>query len=155
VWQAFINVSQFFSYKESLFILATQGTNKWEHWTTTQKHPNLAAYGCKIREVKKVRKGDENCAETLKKQPNFYARKGNVRSVFFTYKPMILLVSKEWYGQPCDSTQARLDLVFGVKFLSSSLTLLSISPHPIVGSSWTLSEDSRGISLCCGSNSDE
>jgi hypothetical protein len=98
VWQGFINVSQSFSYKDSLFILATQGTNKCEHWTTTQKHPNLAACWGKIREVKKVRKSDENCAETLKKQPNFYARKGNVRSVLFTNKPMILLVCKEWYG---------------------------------------------------------
>ena len=31
----------------------------------------------------------------LKKQPNFYAREGEVRSAFFTNKPMILLVYKE------------------------------------------------------------
>jgi hypothetical protein len=47
--------------------------------------------------VKKVRKGDENCVEKLKKQPNFYGREGEVRSVFFTNKPMILLVYKEAY----------------------------------------------------------
>jgi hypothetical protein len=47
--------------------------------------------------VKKVRKGDENCVEKLKKQPKFYAREGEVRSVFFTNKPMILLVYKEVY----------------------------------------------------------
>jgi len=49
------------------------------------------------RIVKKVRKGDENCVEKLEKQPNFYARKGEVRSAFFTNKPMILLVYKEAY----------------------------------------------------------
>jgi hypothetical protein len=48
--------------------------------------------------VKKVRNGDENCVEKLSKLPNFYAREGKVRSVFFTNKPMILLVCKEWYG---------------------------------------------------------
>jgi hypothetical protein len=47
--------------------------------------------------VKKVRKGDENYVEKLKKQPNFYAREGEVRSEFFTNKPMILLVYKEAY----------------------------------------------------------
>ena len=47
--------------------------------------------------MKKVRKGDENCVEKLKKKPNFYAREGEVRSVFFSNKPMILLVYKEAY----------------------------------------------------------
>jgi hypothetical protein len=47
--------------------------------------------------VKKVSKGDENCVEKLKKQLNFYAREGEIRSVFFTNKPMILLVYKEAY----------------------------------------------------------
>jgi len=47
--------------------------------------------------VKKVSKGDENCVEKLKKQLNFYAREGEVRSAFFTNKPMILLVYKEAY----------------------------------------------------------
>ena len=47
--------------------------------------------------MKKVRKGDENCVEKLRKQPNFYAREGEVRSAFFTNKPMILLVYKEAY----------------------------------------------------------
>ena len=68
--------------------------NKSDHLTTTKKHPNLAESGCKTRGVKKVRKGDEKCVEKLKKQPNFYAREGEVRSVFFTNKPMILLVYK-------------------------------------------------------------
>ena len=35
--------------------------------------------------------------EKLKKHPNFYAREGEVRSAFFTNKPMILLVYKEAY----------------------------------------------------------
>jgi hypothetical protein len=46
----------------------------------------------KTRGVKKVRKGDENCLEKLKKQSNFYAREGEVRYAFFTNKSMILLV---------------------------------------------------------------
>ena len=71
--------------------------NKSNHSTTTQKHPNLAESGGKTRGVKKVSKCDENCVEKLKKQPNFYAREGEVRSAFFTNKPMILLVYKEAY----------------------------------------------------------
>jgi hypothetical protein len=47
--------------------------------------------------VKKVRKGDENCVEKLKKQPNFYAREGEFSFAFFTNKPMILLVYNEAY----------------------------------------------------------
>ena len=47
--------------------------------------------------MKKVRKGGENCVEKLKKQPNFYAREGEVRFVFFTNMPMILLSYKEAY----------------------------------------------------------
>jgi len=35
--------------------------------------------------------------EKLKKQPNFYAREGEVRFVFFTNMPMILLSYKEAY----------------------------------------------------------
>ena len=57
----------------------------------------MAESGGKTRGVKKVRKGDENYVEKLKKQPNFYAREGEVRSEFFTNKPMILLVYKEAY----------------------------------------------------------
>ena len=69
--------------------------NKSEHSTTTQKHPNLAGSRGKISEVKKVRKGDENCVEKPKQQPNFYAREDKVISVFLTYKQMILLVCKD------------------------------------------------------------
>ena len=71
--------------------------NKLDHSTTTQKHPNLVESGGKTRGVKKVRKGDENCVEKLKKQPNFYAREGEVSFAFFTNKPMILLVYNEAY----------------------------------------------------------
>jgi hypothetical protein len=52
----------------------------------------MAESGGKTRGVKKVRKGDENCLEKLKKQSNFYAREGEVRYAFFTNKSMILLV---------------------------------------------------------------
>ena len=51
----------------------------------------------KKREEKKVRKSAENCVEKQKKQPNFYARKGEGRSAYFTNKPMILLVYRESY----------------------------------------------------------
>jgi hypothetical protein len=71
--------------------------NKSNHSTTTQKHLNLAESGGKTRGVKKVSKGDENCVEKVKKQPNFYAREGEIRSAFFTNKLMILLVYKEAY----------------------------------------------------------
>jgi hypothetical protein len=47
--------------------------------------------------VKKVRLCDDNSVENLKKQPNFYAKKAQIRSVFFTNKPMILIVYKEAY----------------------------------------------------------
>jgi hypothetical protein len=56
--------------------------NKSEISTTTQKLPNLARSGGKIREVKKVRKGDRNWVGKPKQQPNFYAIEGKVRSVF-------------------------------------------------------------------------
>jgi hypothetical protein len=46
--------------------------NKSDHSTTTQKHRNLAESGGKTRGVKKVRKGNENCVEKLKKQPSFF-----------------------------------------------------------------------------------
>jgi hypothetical protein len=56
---------------------------------------NLAKSGDKTRGVKKVSKYDENYVEKLKKQPNFYAKECEVRSIFFTNKPMILLVYNE------------------------------------------------------------
>ena len=71
--------------------------NKSDHSTTTQKYPNLVECGGKTRGVKKVRKSDENCAEKLKKQPNFCAREGEVKSSSFTNKPMSLLVYTEAY----------------------------------------------------------
>jgi hypothetical protein len=53
--------------------------------------------GGKTRGVKKVSLCDDNSVEKLKKQPNFYAKGAQIRSVFFTKKPMILLVYKEAY----------------------------------------------------------
>ena len=76
---------------------STNTPNKLDHSTTTQKHPNLIESGGKTRGGKKVRKGDENWVEKLKKQPNFYAREGEVRFVFFTNKLKVLLVCKEAY----------------------------------------------------------
>ena len=77
-------------------------TNKPNHLTTTQKHPNLAESGGKTRGEKKVRKNDENCVEKLKKQPNFDPREGEARSTYFTNKPMILLLYKEAYFNTTD-----------------------------------------------------
>jgi len=71
--------------------------------------------------VKKVRKGDENCVEKLKKQPNFYAREDEVRSAFFNNKPMILLVCKEAYFNIDD-----LDHI--VPSVAISLSLMVCSP---------------------------
>ena len=71
--------------------------NKSDHSTPTQKYPNLVESGGKTRGEKKVRKCDENCVEKLEKQPNFYAREGEVKSEYFTNKPMILLVYKKAY----------------------------------------------------------
>ena len=51
----------------------------------------------KNRGVKKVSLCDDNSVEKLKKQPNFYAKGSQIRSAFFTNKPMILLVYKEAY----------------------------------------------------------
>jgi len=47
--------------------------------------------------VIKVSLCDDNSVEKLKKQPNFYAKGSQIRSVFFTNKPMVLLVYKEDY----------------------------------------------------------
>ena len=53
--------------------------------------------GGKNRGVKKVSLCDDSSVEKLKKQPNFYAKGSQIRSAFFTNKPMILLVYKEAY----------------------------------------------------------
>jgi hypothetical protein len=47
--------------------------------------------------VKKVSLCDDNSVEKLKKQPNFNAKGSQIRSAFFTNKPMILLVYKKAY----------------------------------------------------------
>jgi len=77
-----------------------------------------------------VRKGDENCVESLKKQPNFYAREGKVRSVFFTNKPMILLMCKEWYGSALwfNPTKVR----FGIGLCCIELELHQKIPEVLV-----------------------
>jgi len=66
-----------------------------DHVITRFASPTLFLCGGKTRGVKKVREGDENYVEKIRKQPNFYAREGEVKSAFFTNKPMILLVYKE------------------------------------------------------------
>ena len=52
--------------------------------------------------VNKVSLCDDNSVEKLKKQPNFYAKGAQIRSVFFTNKPMILLLYKEAYSNTND-----------------------------------------------------
>jgi hypothetical protein len=95
VWQGFINVSELYSYKDSLFILATQGTKQIRTFDHYSKTPKCGQEWGQDKEVKKVRKGDENCVEKPKQQPNFYAREDKVGSVFLTNKQMILLVCKD------------------------------------------------------------
>jgi hypothetical protein len=53
--------------------------------------------GGKTRGVKKVTLCNDNSVVKLKKQPNFNAKGAQIRSTFFTNKPMILLVYKEAY----------------------------------------------------------
>jgi len=55
----------------------------------------------------------------LKKQPNFYAREGEVRSIFFTNKPTILLVYKEAYFNTND-----LDHILPRSLMMCSPTIL-------------------------------
>ena len=62
--------------------------------------------------MKKVKKSDENCVEKLKKQPNFYAREGEVIFAYFTNKPMILLVYKEAYFNTNDLVHIMPALLF-------------------------------------------
>jgi len=56
----------------------------------------LVESGGKTRGVLKVSLCDDNSVEKLEKLPNFYAKRAQIRYVFFT-KPMILLVYKEAY----------------------------------------------------------
>ena len=49
---------------------------------------------------------DDNSVEKLKKQPNFYAKEAQIKSVFFTNKPMILLVYKKAYFNSNDLDSA-------------------------------------------------
>jgi hypothetical protein len=56
--------------------------------------------------VKKVSLCDDNSVEKLKKQPNFYAKGAQMRSAFFTGKPMILLVHKKTYFNTNDLDSA-------------------------------------------------
>jgi len=47
--------------------------------------------------VKRTSMSDDHCVEKLRKQPNFYAREGQIKFGFYTNKSMILLVYKEAY----------------------------------------------------------
>ena len=62
--------------------------------------------GGKTQGVKKVTLCNDNSVVKLKKQPNFNAKGAQIRSTFFTNKPMILLVYKEAYfnSNDLDST---------------------------------------------------
>ena len=73
--------------------------------------------------MKKVRKGDENCVEKLKKQPDFYAREGEVKFAFFTNKPMILLLYKEDYFNTNDLDHIIPIVAVATKFLTHVLII--------------------------------
>jgi hypothetical protein len=53
--------------------------------------------GGKTQRVKKISILNDNCVEKLKKQPNIYAREGEIKSVFYINRPIIFLVYKEAY----------------------------------------------------------
>ena len=67
--------------------------------------------GGKTGGVKKVKKGDKNCVEKLKKQLIFYAREDEVRFIFFTNRPMILLMYKKAYYNISDLDHIVLSVV--------------------------------------------
>jgi hypothetical protein len=69
--------------------------------------------GGKTQGVKKVRLCDDNSVEKLEKQPNVYAKKAQIIFVFFTNKPVILLVYKEAY--------------FNIKDLESAIPSMVVS----------------------------
>jgi len=48
--------------------------------------------GGKTRGVNKVNVSDDHCVEKLKKQQNFYAIEDEIKFVFYTNKPVILLM---------------------------------------------------------------
>ena len=53
--------------------------------------------GGKTDKVKKVSEKSVNYVEKLKKQLNFYTRKGDVKSTCYSNQPIILLVYKKLY----------------------------------------------------------
>ena len=56
--------------------------------------------------MKKASLCDDNSVEKLKKQPNFYAKRAEIRSAFFSHKLVILLVYKEAYFNTNDLDSA-------------------------------------------------
>jgi hypothetical protein len=71
-----------------------------------------------------------------KQQPNFYAIEGKVRSVFSLTSQWFYLCAKRVIRYNLVIQPARSDLDYGLKFVPSSLTLLTVTPNPTVGSSW-------------------
>jgi hypothetical protein len=76
--------------------------------------------------VKKVSLCDDNSVEKLKKQPNFYAKGAQIRSVFFTKKLMILPLYKEAYFNSND-----LDCVIPSVAVSLSQEFDDVFPEDI------------------------
>jgi hypothetical protein len=68
----------------------------------------------KTRGVKKVSCCDDNSVEKLKKQPNFYTKRAQIRSAFFTNKLMILLVYIEAYFNSNDLDSAIPSVTFSL-----------------------------------------
>ena len=69
--------------------------------------------------------------EKLKKQPNFYAREGEVRFVFFTNKLKVLLVCKEAYfnTNDLDRIVPSVAIFYGRSLMMCSLTILIADYH--------------------------
>jgi hypothetical protein len=72
----------------------------------------LAKNRGKSRRVKKVSDWSVNCVERLKKQPNFYAREGEVKSTYYSNQSIILLVYKKVHFNINEFNPYTLSFVF-------------------------------------------
>jgi hypothetical protein len=95
--------------------------------------------GGKTEKVKKVSEKSVNYVEKLKKQLNFYTRKGNVKSTCYSNQLIILLVCKKLYFNTnkldpsipsvCVSLLQELDDVFPNKIPSELSSIRGIKHH--------------------------
>ena len=95
--------------------------------------------GGKTEKVKKVSEKSVNYVEKLKKQLNFYTRKGDVKSTCYSNQPIILLVYKKLYFNTnkldpsipsvCVSLLQEFDDMFPYKIPSELSSITGIKHH--------------------------